>query len=225
MTVKSGRPTPTAAATSTVGLPVLRFWEQMVRPGARVAAAEAGNADAVQDRNHLRRVAPQPRCAERRERTAVPLASQVDLGCQAAPRATQCLIPSALDGSGPFAVDPRRLAPGTSRVPMGASDTWNPPSPWTSRYVPPRRHQPARYARSSPRCVRRPHAVPRVDRLPLPKPSRWIPPWDTRPGPEQDPVDDPKVTLPSAALPDVLRKTRLQTRPFCVPEIAPPHTP
>lgn len=74
-------------------------------------------------------------------------------------------------------------------------------------------------------AIRRPAAMPLVDRLPGPVAFRQVTPRDTGPDPEQDPVDPRTVIAPPASPPTRRRQMRLQRRPLAMRQILPPHDP
>jgi hypothetical protein len=68
----------------------------MVGPRARVSAAEAGDMDAVHDRDELRSVAPLARSDQQGQGAASTLTGEVDLAGQAAPGVSGAVYGGAL---------------------------------------------------------------------------------------------------------------------------------
>jgi hypothetical protein len=72
-----------------------------------------------------------------------------------------------------------------------------------------------------PGPVAAPAAVPVVDGLPVPVLARQVPPWASRPDPEEDPVDHHPVVVPPVPLPGMPRQQPLQPRPLIIGQVMP----
>ncbi|EST18417.1 hypothetical protein M878_44685 [Streptomyces roseochromogenus subsp. oscitans DS 12.976] len=75
---------PTPQMTTVAAGVVRLVATQMVRPRRRVPACRAGNADPVQDRDHMRGVAPLAGRDQQSQRPQPAFTSQVDLCAQPA---------------------------------------------------------------------------------------------------------------------------------------------
>lgn len=74
----------------------------MIRPGAGPPALRSGNADAFEDLDHLRGVAPLARRDQERRRAAAAFAREVDLAGQTAPGPSESFIGTVMPGRRPF---------------------------------------------------------------------------------------------------------------------------
>ncbi len=75
---------------------------QTVRSGAGPSALRAGNGDAFEDADHLRRVAPLAGREEEGQGPASALTGEMDLARQAAPGPSESFVRAVVPGRGPF---------------------------------------------------------------------------------------------------------------------------
>lgn len=92
---------------------------EMVGAGTRAAGSEPGDAQTFQHRDELRSVTPLARGDQERQGAAAPLADQMKLACQTAPRTSQSFICPVLRGQYPAPRDARGRRTRAGRVLMG----------------------------------------------------------------------------------------------------------
>lgn len=166
-------PDPASAQVAAVAAGRIRFvGAQASGPGTGVSAAWAGNADAVEDFDHLRPVTPLPRGEQQGERAPAALTGQVDLRRQAAPGAPQGLVRPVPSRAGPLARDCRGALAGAGCVLVDTQDgrvhidhgPVDPPLCIGNDLKPLQDPRPG--------AVRRPSAMTAMHRLPLAEPGR-----------------------------------------------------
>lgn len=195
----------------------------MVRPRVRMPTAHSRYSNALQDRDHLRRVTPLPRRDQEGKGPQTALTNQVNLRGESTPGTPQSLVitvparsrASARDARGPAAGAACMLVSAAHRrVHAGHAPVDSPFGIRTGLHS---------LQDSLPRAVRRPSAVPVVHGLPFPEPLRKVSPGNACAQPEQDPIDYHAMALPSSVPARALRQMRFEQHPLRVRGITPPH--